>query len=58
MGKTIRIAMPIAEPIAATSSESATTHDCGFLALASNCARPRRNPRAAICAANSTVSTA
>ena len=50
--------MPIAEPIAATSSASATMQDCGFFALASSCASPRRSPSAASCAANSTVSTA
>ena len=58
IGKAIRIAMQIAEPIAATSKASATTQACGFLASARSWARPRLRPSAAICAANSTTSTA
>ncbi len=57
-GKAIRIAMPIADPIAATSRASATTQACGFFALASSWASPRLRPSAASCAANSTTSTA
>ena len=54
----MRIAVPTAEPIAATNSASATMQDCGFFASVSNWASPRRKPSAAICAANSTTRTA
>ena len=36
LGKAMRIAVPTAEPIAATSSASATMQDCGFFASVSN----------------------
>ena len=44
LGKTMRIAIPIADPIAATSKASATMQACGFFASASSWARPRRKP--------------
>ncbi len=57
-GKIISSPMHTADPAAATISASQTTQTCGLSVCASCWARPRFRPRVAICAANSTISTA
>jgi len=57
-GTITRIAVAIPEAMKATSIPSATTQTWGFSVADSCWASPRFRPSVAICAANSTISTA